>query len=218
MVTPLESGFEKAQIVNLDTDEKVDCMFNPKELSLKKTNSWTEEPVKEGDVPTLEFGGGKPIDLKMQLFFDTYYEKGEDVRKHTDKVWRLMDVIRKPGERPKAAHCRFTWGTYLSFRAVVTNISQTFTLFLSNGTPVRSTLDVSFKQSVDEKKKPSQNPTTISKPGYRTRRVRQGETLDWIAFEEYGDPNRWRFLADVNKLDDPMSLEEGLVLAIAPLD
>ena len=215
MVTPLESGFEKAQIVNLDTDEKVDCMFNPKELSLKKTNSWTEEPVKEGDVPTLEFSGGKPIDLKMQLFFDTYYEKGEDVRKHTNKVWKLLDVSKDKKRPPR---CQFTWGTYLSFKAVVTSISQTFTLFLSNGTPVRSTLDVSFKQSVDEKKQPRQNPTTISKPGYRTRRVRQGETLDWIAFEEYGDPNRWRFLADVNKLDDPMSLEEGLVLAIAPLD
>jgi hypothetical protein len=218
MVTE-NSGFEKAQILNLDnTEEKVDCMFRPKELSLNKTNTWSEKPVKEGDVPALEFGGGKPAELKMQLFFDTY-QTGEDVRKkYTNKVWKLMDVITAKGGEKRPPYCQFTWGNYLSFKAVITSISQEFTLFLSNGTPVRSTLNVSFRQSVDEKKKPRQNPTTASKPGYRTRQVMPGETLDWIAFEEYGDPHRWRFLADINNLDDPMSLKEGLVLAIAPLD
>ncbi|MEE9400903.1 MAG: hypothetical protein V3V32_02680, partial [Dehalococcoidia bacterium] len=104
MVTQ-QSGFEKAQIENLDTKEKVICMFNPKELSLKKTNTWSEKDVKEGDIPTLEFSGGKPIDLKMQLFFDTYYEKGEDVRKNTNKVWKLLDVSKDKKRPPR---CQFT--------------------------------------------------------------------------------------------------------------
>jgi len=213
MSTP-DSGFEKAQLVNLETNKTIDCMFRPKEFSLKKLNTWTEKDVKEGNMPQLDFGGGKPVDLKMQLFFDTY-EKGEDVRKHTDKLWELMEV---PEDKKEPPGCRFTWGSYVSFKAVISSISQNFTLFLSNGTPVRSTMDVTFKQRVDEKKRSPQNPTTISKPGYRTRRVKQGETLDWIAFEEYGDANKWRFLADINKLDDPMLLEPGRILAIAPLD
>lgn len=209
-----ESGFDKAQIVNLETNEPIDCMFRPKEFSLNKTNSWHEKDVKKANIPTLEFGGGKPVDLKMQLFFDTY-ETGEDVRKHTDKVWQLMDVSKSKSRPPR---CQFKWGNYLSFKAVVTSIGQQFTLFLPNGTPVRSTLDVSFKQSIDEKKRAGQqSPTTITKPGYRTRRVSQGETLDWIAFDEYGDATKWRFLAEVNKLDDPTSLEAGMTLAIPPL-
>jgi len=210
----LDSGFEKAQIRNLETSEIVDCMFRPKELSMSKNNTWNEKDVKEGDLPILEFGGGKPAELKMQLFFDTY-EKGEDVRNYTDKVWKLMDVSNDKKRPPR---CQFTWGIYLSFKAVIYSLSQQYTLFLPNGMPVRSTLDVSFRQSVDEKKRPSQNPTTVCKPGYRTRQVRQGETLDLIAFEEYGDPNRWRFLADINKLDDPLSLPDGTLLAIAPIE
>jgi len=212
-MTTQDSGFEKAQIKNLETNAVIDCMFRPKELSLSKTNTWSTEQVKEKDVPKIEFGGGGAEELKMQLFFDTY-QTGEDVRHHTNEVWSLMYVTKKK-EPPK---CQFTWGKYLSFKAVITSISQQFTLFLSNGTPVRSTLDVSFKQATNEKSPPPQNPTTVSKPGYRTRRVIQGETLDWIAFEEYGDANKWRLIADINKLDDPRSLEEGLVLAIAPLD
>jgi len=207
-----ESGFEKAQIKNLETNDLVDCMFKPKELSLSKTNTWSGEQVKEKDVPTLEFGGGGAEVLTMQLFFDTY-QTGEDVRKYTNKVWNLMYVTTNK----KPPQCQFIWGMFLSFKAYITSINQKFTLFLSDGRPVRSTMDVSFKQATNEKSPPPQNPTTVCKPGYRTRRVMQGETLDWIAFEEYGDANRWRLIADTNKLDDPRSLKEGLVLAIPPL-
>lgn len=208
-----ESGFEKAQIRNLETKNVVDCMFKPKELSLSKTNTYNPEKVKEKDVPNLEFGGGDNEVLTMQLFFDTY-QTGDDVRKYTKHVWNLMYV---PEDKKRPPQCQFEWGLFISFKAYITSISQKFTLFLSDGRPVRSTLDVSFKQATNEKSMAAQNPTTVSKPGYRTRRVMQGETLEWIAFEEYGDANRWRFIADTNKLDDPRSLKEGLVLAIPPL-
>jgi nucleoid-associated protein YgaU len=47
--------------------------------------------------------------------------------------------------------------------------------------------------------------------------VKEGDTIDWIAHEEYGDPSRWRFIAAVNGIDDPKRLKPGQVLAIAPL-
>ena len=113
--------------------------------------------------------------------------------------------------------CEFRWGKTWSFKAVITSLSQKFTLFLSDGTPVRSTLNVTFQQATEESKYPGQNPTTVTKPGYKTRRVKQGETLDWIAYDEYGDSTLWRFLADTNELENPMKLEAGQLLAIAPI-
>jgi nucleoid-associated protein YgaU len=82
---------------------------------------------------------------------------------------------------------------------------------------VRATLDVTFLQAKDEGRYPGQNPTTKGNPGYRRRVVREGDTLDWIAFDEYGDSALWRYIADVNNLDNPMSLLPGQVLAIAPI-
>ncbi|HLG50038.1 MAG TPA: LysM domain-containing protein, partial [Chloroflexota bacterium] len=47
--------------------------------------------------------------------------------------------------------------------------------------------------------------------------VSPGETIDTIAFQEYGDPNQWRRIADYNRLDNPLRLRAGQKLAIPPL-
>ena len=172
-----------------------------------------------GNVPKVEFSGGEAMTLQMELFFDTY-EAGKDVRTEcTDKIWKLMlinpETVSK-GNKGRPPLCEFRWGPTWSFKAVVTSISQKFTFFLGDGTPVRSTMNVSFQQVEEENKYPAQNPTTLSMPGYKTRRVRQGETIDWIAFDEYRDSTLWRFLADTNHLDDPLKLEVGQLLAIPP--
>jgi hypothetical protein len=210
---------EKAKIKNLDTDEEVNCLFNPNEYTFSKRNTWTSKQVKGQNVPTLEFGGGDAMTLKMQLFFDTS-TTGGDVRTTTNKIWKLMnintnltDMTSTKGRPPMV---EFQWGATWSFKAVITGISQKFTLFRDTGVPVRATLDVDFLQAKEEGRYPGQNPTTKGNPGYRRRIVREGETIDWIAFDEYGDSAMWRYIADVNNLNDPMSLEPGQVLAIAP--
>ena len=211
---------EKAKIVNLDTGEEVKCLFNPNEYTFSKKNTWTSKKVKGQNVPSLEFGGGDSMTLRMQLFFDTY-TTGGDVRTTTNKIWKLMnintslaDMTSTKGRPPMV---EFQWGATWSFKAVITSISQKFTLFRDNGIPVRATLDVDFMQAKEEGKYPGQNPTTKGSPGYRRRVVREGETIDWIAFDEYGDSTMWRHIADVNNLNDPMKLKPGQVLAIAPI-
>jgi nucleoid-associated protein YgaU len=53
--------------------------------------------------------------------------------------------------------------------------------------------------------------------GYKQWTVRDGDTIDWIAYSEYGDSKMWRYIADVNGLDDPSRLRTGQKLSIAPL-
>ena len=110
----------------------------------------------------------------------------------------------------------FRWGKMWSFQAVITSITQKFTLFRNDGTPVRATLDVGFTQAKEDGKYPGQNPTTIGKPGYKQRLIKEGDTIDWIAFEEYGDSSMWRFIADTNEMDNPHKLMPGRMIAIAP--
>jgi len=49
------------------------------------------------------------------------------------------------------------------------------------------------------------------------RVVMPGETIDGIAFSEYGDSKRWRAIADFNNLDNPLRLRIGQRLALPPL-
>jgi len=216
---PGASLLTKAAITNLDTFEVIPCMFNPKEYTFTKANTWNSSVIIGNNVPEIDFQGGRAMTLAMELFFDTY-ETGADVRtKYTDKIWKLMMInpdTKDKGHKGWPPLCEFRWGYTWSFKAVLTNITQKFTMFLGDGTPVRSTMTVTFQQAAEEGKYPGQNPTTMSVPGYKTRRVKQGETLDWIAYDEYSDSSLWRFLADTNDVEDPLRLAVGQALAIPP--
>jgi len=124
---------------------------------------------------------------------------------------KLKDKKNKKGRPPKV---RFQWGTAWSFNAVITSISQKFTLFSTDGTPVRATLTVSFQQIQDTAELAAQNPTSGGVGGERVWTVTDGDTLAWIAHKEYGDTSQWRRIADANKLTDVRSLVPGTVLVI----
>ena len=212
---------EKARIINLDDpkEEAIHCMFNPNEYTFSKRNTWNKGEVKGKNVPQLEFGGGDSMTLKLQLFFDTY-TNGDDVRENTNQIWGLMNINQKLTDmtsiKGRPPMVEFQWGATWAFKAVITDISQKFTLFRYDGTPVRATLDVSFMQAKEKGKYPGQNPTTVGQPGYKHRLIKEGDTIDWIAFEEYGDSAMWRFIAETNRLDYPQQLRPGQMLAIAP--
>jgi hypothetical protein len=52
----------------------------------------------------------------------------------------------------------------------------------------------------------------------RTHVVEQRETLDLIAWREYGDAAEWRFIAEVNNIDSPLAIRPGTVLSASAGD
>jgi hypothetical protein len=212
-------SLSKAAILNLDSGgAPIRCMFNPKEYTFNKTNSWKAGDTKGSNVPPLEFEKGQPATLQLQLLFDTYAD-GSDVRKEfTDDIWKLMqvdeDLKDKKNKKGRPPRVRFQWGKTWSFEGVITKISQKFTLFLPDGTPVRATLDVTFQQSRDESLYPRQNPTSGGQDTVHLWTVQEGDTLAWIAYKEYGDTSLWRTIADANRMTEVRHLRPGTVLEI----
>jgi nucleoid-associated protein YgaU len=219
----------KAQIINLDRGgEIIECMFNPKEYSMAKKINWG--PPKSGggtgsnsgtNVPKQQYNGGQPATLTMQLFFDTYAgaNGSRDVRsEYTSRIWALAEVDphiqdnKTTKSRPPKV--RFQWGPAWSFVAVITSITQKFTLFSSDGTPVRATLDVTFQQVTDDSQLPNTNPTSGGTGGERQWTVKYGDTLASIAYDAYGDAGRWRAIADANRLTSVRDLRPGVQLGI----
>jgi Contractile injection system tube protein/LysM domain len=218
----------KAQIINIDSGEIIECMFNPKEYSISKRNNWGQPKSGGGassnagtNVPKQQYSGGNPATLTLQLLFDTYAGAtgSQDVRKqYTSKIWALAEVdptfIDNQTTKSRPPKVRFQWGPAWSFVAVITSITQKFTLFSSNGTPVRATLDVTFQQITDDSQLPGTNPTSGGTGGERQWTVKHGDTLASIAYEAYGDAARWRAIADANHLTAVRDLRPGLQLGI----
>jgi nucleoid-associated protein YgaU len=220
-----------AQIINLDDTgaPAIECMFNPTSYTLAKSNVWLASETKGSNIPPLEFSSGSPATLTMQLFFDTYRtaQKGvaDDVRKaYTGKILNLMLVDEKlkdaKNNKSRPPRVRFQWGKAWLFNAVITSVSQQFTLFLGNGTPVRATLDVTFQQVEDavqgqsDRPFPGTNPTSGGTGGERVWTVTEGDTLAWIAYKEYGDATLWRPIAACNRLTQVRRLRPGMLLEI----
>jgi hypothetical protein len=209
----------RAALVNIDSGgPPIPCMFNPNEYAFSKQNNWSLGQTKGSNMPRVEFGGGQPATLKLELFFDTYAVKLDVRKEYTDAIWELTmvdeDLKDKKNKKGRPPRVRFQWGKAWSFEAVITSISQRFTLFLEDGTPVRATLDVSFQQIKDEKFFPRQNPTSGGSGGGRLWTVRAGDTLAWISYKEFGDSTRWRLIAEANRLSSVRRLRPGTVLEI----
>ena len=203
--------------------DTIPCMFRPTEISISKSARW-ESPNKEdkgGDpkpqhnVPHKNFSGGEAAKLTLELFFDTT-ATGKDVRGITDKLFSLVMIRKDTKKPPTAPYCRFVWGKITSFMSVVTAVSVKYALFLPDGTPVRAEASLSLEQALDETKLTGQNPTSFS-DARKLRVVTEGETLDWIAYQEYGDPAQWRHIAQTNNLMNPQDLRSGQLLKLTPL-
>jgi hypothetical protein len=142
-------------------------------------------------------------------FFVDTYEEQTSATEYTEKIYNLLNIDPDTHAPPI---CRVSWGQF-RFRGVLDHASGKFTLFLADGTPVRATLSVVFKEYIDVSVLVREQPTQ-SADHRKTRVVKRGDRLDTIAATEYGDPRKWRQIATANDLEDVLHLEPGATLAI----
>jgi nucleoid-associated protein YgaU len=214
-------SLEKARIMNLDTGEVVTALFNPKEYTFSKSNSWGggEQGGSQANAGELKFTSGQNISMKLQLVFDTYHMPSTpDVRSFTDGLWKMMKIDKSltssASEHGRPPKVKFFWGTTWGFDAVIENLSQQFTMFLPNGLPVRAIVDMTLKEVRDHEASPFTNPTSGGIGGERVHLVRQGDTLARIAEETMGSARHWRAIAEFNNLESVRDLSTGSSLFI----
>jgi nucleoid-associated protein YgaU len=137
-------------------------------------------------------------------------------------------MVKVIGDKHAPPILRITWGQQFpgvttdgnqqpmpAFDCVVDNVSRHYTLFNSNGAPLRClvTLQLREYKNLDEQLR---ELNLRSADHTRVHVVRQGETLPQIAYAAYGDPSRWRLIADHNNVLNPRRLIPGMQLELPP--
>ena len=203
---------EKAKLMNVDKGTSHNVLFNPKEYSVQKSVQWEPHKAPGLDTPEQDFTSGNPSVLSVELFFDTYEEK-KDVRKeHTEKIMQLA-LVDADKHRPPLV--MFSWGGF-KFKGVVESLTLRYTMFLPDGKPCRATANLSIKEAQTAKEQ-LQNKPRNSPDHTKRRTLKMGETLALIAHEEYDDPAEWRRIADANGIMDPKDVKPGTVLTLPPI-
>lgn len=219
-IKPINGSLAKA-------NKTFEVLFNPAEYSIEKGNTFQSTSLPGLATPVTQFVTGNADTLTMELYFDTYAKSSrhgtvtqrEDVRNYTRPIANLMEIDPELHAPPI---CEFTWGPPLGspegiqFRGIIERVSQKFTYFLDDGTPVRATLNVTFKeyktieQQLSEMKLQSADRT-------KRREFKEGEAIWSLAHQEYGDPGLWRVIADRNGLENPRIVAPGTALELPPL-
>lgn len=206
--------------IETETGGKIDCMFNPAKLSFSLSNDWSADRLPGQNTPTMKYGGGQSGTFDLSLVFDTT-STGKTVTDYTNKIIGLMKVDESIGNTNSAKTngrppwVKFHWGTHLhSFRAVITSANVTYTYFSSDGMPLRATVDVQLSQFEPDDNWGKQNPTSGTPTPERTHQVQVGDSLDRIAARYYSDSTKWRGIASVNGITDPLDLKPGRILTI----
>jgi LysM repeat protein len=212
-----DNSLNKLSIKNLDNGEEFKVLFNPTEYTFEDSSKWQEQ---EGNRrgPELQYTGGDRKRLSMELFYDTYEAK-EDVRLYTGKLQQLLIVTTDGGNNGKRPPLvELSWGQAQSnvgfpFKCVLESLKQQFTLFTSDGMPVRAKVSVSFKEFELPKEEQQREPRRSSYPA-QTYTVREGDSLSGIASAVWNDPSKWRVLAEANEISNPRVLEPGQALIV----
>lgn len=219
----------------------IKALFNPSELKFGYDVSWKSSPVPgtiAGGYHRLEFQNCQPVTLGIDLFFDTYEgdpnaktgfgsllaasvtpsflsasPSGVSVLTYTSQMEKLACVDNDLHRPPR---CKLRWGQGDLIEGVLIRMTEDFTHFMPDGTPVRALLSCTFQEFI-----PYSTAATLSENKspdlHRTRVLKRGETLSSIAQEVYNDAGLWRTIAKANGISDPRSIRPGQVLALPKL-
>jgi hypothetical protein len=190
---------------------EVEVLFYPSEYGMDKENDFAVISVQGLDSPFLQFTKGGLETLSMDLFFDSY-EKGKDVREYTKQI---SDLLKIDPEIHAPPVLRFIWGN-ANFTCVLKKVGKKFTMFRSDGVPVRATLSVIFQEYRMNSRSRERPLQSSDKTKIYT--VKEGDSLWSISALSYGSPGRWRSIALENGIENPRTIEPGMKIKIPPLE
>lgn|SRR5574341_36550 len=185
---------EKAEINVEGQTSPIYVMFNPTEYTVAALAQTT------GEGANIQFQQVTVEDFTITLFFDTY-EKKKDVRKEIDAIAALVMPTVEGRETKKPPLCRFVWGSF-GYKGIVTKISQKFIMFLSTGVPVRAEVAVTFKAVITSREDAEFKGKEACRKMWR---VKSGDRLDRIAFQELKNASAWRKIAHANNIMNPLA-------------
>ncbi len=236
--TLTRGGLVPATISPVTGGPTVSCMFNPSKYTLSVTNNFRVKGMGSNGNYNMESDESSlnPRELTLsELWFDTPDEKGKDVCEVTNDLMiiaQLKDTSWTPPPpppsqgggaggaessgpelKPPPAKVIFQWGAF-KFQGVIKSLSIDYVLFKKDGTPIRAKANLKLTEYKQDASLPNQNPTSGGSPRDRIWRVKEGERIDYIAAQVYGDATRWHVIAEYNDLTNPQALRSGVDLAI----
>jgi contractile injection system tube protein len=215
--------------------------FNPNEYSLVRNQNYADVTIPGLATSVVQFIRGETQTLQLEIYLDrtdrvayvtpasssgtggssgaTPSGGGAPSTATFDGIDTELQLLRLLVTIDSGLHappvCEFHWGK-LTFRGVVTSYTEKFQMFDEAGLALRARVTLALKK-YEPPTLQARAAANESADRTKTRVVREGERIDAIAADVYGDPVHWPVLARANGLARPRILVPGSVLIVPPL-
>jgi nucleoid-associated protein YgaU len=193
--------------------------FNPTEIT------FTRDAVK-ATMPSPARGGGTQVQQKVpptKVNLGEVIFEGMDTKLRCDTLltWvnpdagflgQLLSAVTGQNLKTQPPELTFQWGPpMVGFMYTVTlqSVKVTYNRFTSAGIPVRAKVGITMAEVPSMLGTLPQNPTSGGLSGRRAHTMGHGESLQSVATANYGNPNAWRRIAEVNGIKDPSRVRPG---------
>lgn len=210
-------------------EKKSELEFNPITLPVNPESFTQNYKVEinqtkgQGNQSTdSKYKGTKPEQLKLDFILDgTNTIQGYALNGKDQSVIKQLEIFKNTvynmaGKIHRPHFLKVRWGKFV-FPCILTNLDLNYTLFKSNGDPLRIKVSATFlnyvaqEERVAREKKKSPDLTHI-------KRVKAGDRLDAMTSDIYNDPKYVTQIARANGLTTFRKIKPGLEVVFPPLD
>jgi len=202
-----------------EADESFEVQINPESYTLDYKVKFAESGQGHGTSgKQLKYECTEPEEISVEFLFDnTGIIDGKPRESIADDIKKFRSVlIEYKGDSHEPRQFKLVWGANSIFKGRVTDVSITYKMFSSDGTPIRATAKVKFKSSIEDQNRAAKE--NKSSPDLtHSRKVKRGDSLPQLCFTIYGDPRYYLQVAAVNGLGNFRDLTPGMNLVFPPI-
>ena len=202
-----------------EADASFEALINPETYTLDYKLKFSDSGQGHGTSgKQLKYESTEPVEMSFEFLFDnTGIIDGKPRDSIADDIKKFKEVLLEyKGDSHEPRHCKLVWGKHSIFKGRMTEVSITYKMFDSNGTPIRAVAKVKFKSSIEEQIRTAREDKKSSDLSH-VRKVKLGDTLPQLCFTIYGDPQHYLQVAAVNALGNFRQLSPGMNLKFPPI-
>lgn len=238
-----DGKLEKLKIVPCDEKDYSDfdpeggetftALVNPDTVNEKYLITYKEVAITGSVSAELKFDKITPQTYSIDLIFDstgilqddgslgTNLFSTDETMPVPEQIAEFKNVVMDySGTIHQPRYCVILWGPTDGdelFKGRLTSLDISYTLFHTDGTPIRAKVKAAFKAHMtkeDQEADKQNNSPDLT----HVRVVKDGDTLPLMTHKIYGDPKYFLEVARVNQLTNFRKLKVGSQIVFPPLD
>lgn len=201
-----------------EAKDRFEALINPESYTLEYKVKTAEGQGQGTSGAQAKFQYTLPEELTFDFLFDNTgliddKPKPDGIFDDVNHFRRLLTAYQGGSHEPY--HLKLIWGN-LIFKGRAVEVGVTYKLFNPDGQPIRASVRVKFKGSIEEEKRAAKEARQSPDMTHR-RLVKAGETLPLLCYQIYGDPRHYLVVAAENGLTHFRNLNAGDTLYFPPI-